>query len=282
MKIIEFRTQCRRSDILYLVPLGDIHIGTKNCDEKKLIETVEWIKNTPKAYVLGMGDYGEFVNYTDKRYDPSNLSPFLYGHMDDLAKTQADHLLKILEPISGRFIGLIEGNHDDTIRQRYHLNIVDYMCGCLGVPNLSSICMIRWIIHRNEHSSKSVVIWASHGFGAGKQSGGSINALKSVAKDFEADIFLMGHTHKKICEDADRLYITLNGEPQLKAKKQLFGITGTFYKTYEVNSRSYCEKSAYPPTPTGVLKIIVEPFKRSWNKDRQCNTDDPPHLHISA
>ena len=86
MKVIQYETKVpSRSTVLYLVPLGDVHWGTKNCDEDKFLEIVQWIKKTPNAYTILMGDMAEYINLNDPRFDPCNLHPTCRDHLDNLA-----------------------------------------------------------------------------------------------------------------------------------------------------------------------------------------------------
>lgn len=277
MRLHEYSIKiAKRGDFIWLVPLGDIHIGVRNCSENEFLKVVDWIKQTPNAYWLGMGDHIEAINYSDKRFDPSNIHERFHGHLDDLVKYQAAHFVKLVEPIKGKCIGLLEGNHEDTIRNYYHVNIVDVMAHQLGTVNLTYTTMVRLNFKRENHR-RNVVVWASHGFGAGRYVGGKLNNLLQVAKDFLADIYLVGHTHELASMSRDHLAMTTSDTPRLQAHKRVYGITGSFLKTYEVDSRSYGEKKGYAPVRTGVLKIKIVPMGR-YNSD---GTDAPPDITIS-
>lgn len=278
MQVTEHKIQLKsRSDCFYLIPLGDIHLGTKNCDEEKLEKIIQYIKVNKNVYWIGMGDYIEAINYIDKRFDPANLHPRFQNKLDNLVTAQMQYVADLFNPIKKRCIGLLEGNHEETIRKDFQMSPVDYLAGALNVKNLGYVCMIRLTVCRP--STQKIIVYATHGFGAGRYAGGKVNNLLSIGKDFDADIYLAGHTHEKVGIDRDRLVMTLRGEPRLYAKKQLYAITGSFFKTYQQDSKAYTEKKGYPPTPTGVVKIKIEPFRneRINNKD----VDLPAHYHIS-
>lgn len=282
MKCSEYRitlNNCR--EFVYLIPLSDLHIGTINCDIGKLKATIDWIKRTPNAYWIGMGDYAEFIAHTDKRFDPASLAIDFRGSLDNLHIAQCDYLYKLLNPIHSRCVGLLEGNHEATIRDRYHISVVDYLATRLNTKNLTYTAMLRLMFGvNNGKATDSVIIYASHGFGGGINPAAPLNRLMQMSGKFDADIYLAGHTHRKICGDLDILEMNRRGEPRLMERKQLFGICGTFYKTYEDNSRSYAERNGASPTPTGTLKIRIEPFRtqRINGPSRSVR----PHLHISA
>ena len=283
MNLHYFETLCKgRGDKINFVPLGDIHLGTKNCDEEKLLETIDWIKKTPNTYWLGMGDVAEFINYTDDRFDPKNLHSRFERCLDNLHYEQINYIGKLLSPIKDKCMGLLEGNHEDKLRLKYHASVIDILAYKLETVNLGYTCLIKWIFKRKtgDHGAgREVVIYATHGYGGGGR-GSKINKVIAIAKDFEADIFLFGHVHEKTGVSREKLCIIGRKDSlKLVSQKKIFAITGTFYKTYEVGSKSYGEKVGYPPTPTGVIKITIEPFRNQKINGRA--VDLPPHIHIS-
>lgn len=276
MNIADYTIECKsRSDVFYLIPIGDIHYGTKNCDIKKLEGLISWIAANKNVYWLGLGDMIEAINYSDKRFDPQNILPELQNSLDNLPSAQAFQLAKKFNVIKDRCIGLMEGNHEETVRLKYHLSVTDLMADKLNTRNLGYVCMIR-LYFRRLGRNRPVIVYATHGFGGGRMVGSKINNLINIARDFEADIYLAGHVHEKIGCDRERLEVNKSGKARLYARKKVFGITGCFYKTYEVGCKSYGEKQQYSPTPMGVLKIIIEPYRQTMS-----DFETPAHIHIS-
>ena len=268
-----------RGEVVNLVPISDIHYGAKNCDKDKLKETVEWIRKEPNTYWLDMGDNCEYINYTDKRFQADNVdSDFKISDLAKLHEAQTNNIIKILSPIKDKCIGILEGNHEVTISEKYLTNPTDVIAHALSVPNLSYTAMVRLLFARCGKTHSHVDIFAWHGAGSAKTDGAAINLISSKASQFSADIFLMGHVHRKVCNDRDILHMNRSGV--LMEKKQLFGVCGTFYRTYANHSSCYAEKAGYSPTPTGVLKIRIEPFRTKLINGRQ--EESSPHLHISA
>ena len=64
-----------RSDVFRLVPIGDVHLGAAACDESRLVEVVKGIAADDRAYWVGLGDYCEFINMQDRRFDARTLAP---------------------------------------------------------------------------------------------------------------------------------------------------------------------------------------------------------------
>ena len=282
MQLMEYVIPMKsRSEFIYLCPIGDIHDGTPNFDEKKFLDTIEWIRKTPNAYALGMGDYAEFINYSDKRFDPHGILPRYMNNLGNLAMEQCRWIVKKFTPIRERIIGLIGGNHEQAILERYHFDPMAYICGQLIVPNLQYSALIRLKFVVREHNSRFVTIWAHHGHGTGRTTGSAINNLKKKSEDFDADIYLMGHVHKSINEIAPKLHLQgFGNDIRIAEGVKLYAITGTFYKAYEKGQSSYSEKAGYSPTPTGITKIRIEPFrKKRLSNDRI--VDLPARISVS-
>lgn len=257
----EYTIPCNsRSNWFVLVPIGDLHAGIKNFAENDLREVIEYVRKTPNAYWLGMGDYAEFINYTDKRFDPYNISDWCMDSLDNLAQKQAEYICGLFEPIKNKCIGLIEGNHEETIRLKYHFSVVDYMASMMKTVNLTDCSWIRLKFKREPQGVRNVIVFAAHGSSAAIKLGGKINKITDIGNFFEADIYLMGHVHDRTSAYRPRLYITDKGEPRIYDRQKLFVLTGTFFKTYQEFTRSYGAKKLYPPTPMGVEKIRIEPF----------------------
>jgi len=76
-----------------------------------------------------------------------------------------------------------------------------------------------------------------------------------IARDFDADIYLIGHTHELL---GFRKIKLVNDGDGMRGKKLIFALTGSFLKTYLLNSHSYGEASLYPPSKTGIVSILID------------------------
>lgn len=268
-----------RSDKFVLIPLGDTHFGYIGVDEDKFDAIVDYIARTPNVYVLGMGDYSECINMSDIRFDPRFVAPWCRDKLDDLVKTQAKYFVKKVWKIRKKIIGLIGGNHEDLIRRRYHQDIMGSICVDLGVPNLSMTTMIRLQFSRQKHSTKTVKIYAMHGYGGARTETGSLNKILNKGKEFDADIYLMGHDHFFVSTSKIQIAMTQSDPPVAVEHKRIFAVTGSFRLAYPNSSYSdYAEQKGYPPVRTGCHKIVIEPFRKVYTDGRKIET--LPHLHI--
>jgi hypothetical protein len=108
--------------------------------------------------------------------------------------------------------------------------------------------------------------------------GGSLNTVQQMAECALADIYLMGHDHKKSIGMSSRLMLT-DGRSgiNVKEKKVLYARTGSFLKGYEPDKPSYVAKALLNPTDLGTVKIELTPKAVQSFVHRRRATDQ---LHI--
>jgi len=282
MKCYNFRIPCEgRGDVFSIIPMGCVHLGNDNSEKEKFKNMVDYIKNKEKTYWVGMGDYCDFINYKDKRFDPGTIDQkYSIKSLKTLHQEETKEMAEILKPIANKCIGLVEGNHEQTIDRDYLFNPVDYLATELNTVNLSYISIVSLLFDRGSHSTRGVDIFLWHGDGSVANDGGALNKVMRLESKFDADIYLMAHVHRKVCGTRIKHFKTRSKVPLLLQKKKLFGVTGTFLSTYQQDKKSYGEKPAYDPTPIGVLKITIEPFVKQRIGNRK-SIELPPNMHIS-
>lgn len=265
-----------RKDEIKITPIGDVHIGGRDCDKKLLEQCVEKIASEDNHYWLGMGDFGEFINYRDKRFDPSELDDELkIKDLADLAKCQSDMIARRLLPIKDKCLGLLSGNHEETIRLRHDQDIHWNLCNAMYSPEnkwgmqsanaldlgYSSIIRVRIFRSSKEAGGNGggnpLFIYAHHGSGGGRKSGSKINRLEDAALTFPyCHIYVMGHVHDRAAWLKPALHIAERSDTIIQ-KWRAFGITGTFKKTYQQDAMGYGEKLMLPATALGVITFSV-------------------------
>ncbi len=251
------------------MPISDIHIGSAGCDIRKLLETIKYIQDSPNRFWLGVGDYCECINISDHRFDPYSIDPrYNIPMLSRLIDTQKEDFMSYLDPIKDKCLGLLTGNHEETIRLRYHHDLLYEVCekwnmrGCnIGYDGFIRLRFIRNKSTDSKPSSHVFVIYASHGFGSSRTSGTKVNRLEGVAHSFDADIIILAHEHKKvIAPPIIKLGLTERGD--LVQHKQMAVMSGSFKKSYVQGATSYEEKTGYPPSDLGTVKIIITPATR--------------------
>jgi hypothetical protein len=251
---------------IYLIPFGDIHRSSPMCHEDKWLEFVDWAKTKKRAYFLGMGDYDDMAStseraiLTDKKLHDSSLQT-----LERLYMTHTERFAKELKFMNGRMIGLLEGNHyaefqNGTTSTQKLAELLD--CKYLGVSSFIRLSFPY------EGKRTSIDIWAHHGKGAARLIGGSLNKVQQMGESAEADIYLMGHDHKKTVGLVTKLTLDAGGgKLKLHHRKQLYARTGSFLKGYEDDKVSYVADAAMSPTDLGVVKIELTPRRERKDGD---------------
>jgi len=249
---------------VYLMPFGDIHRNAPNCHKDKWLEFLDWAKHKGRCYFLGMGDYDDLAS-TSERMILSNkgLHDSTKKTLDDLYLTNTELLYNEIQFMQDNMIGLMEGNHygefiNGTTTTQKLAELLK--CKYLGVSTFIRLSF--------EYSGKrtSLDVWAHHGKGNSRYLGGSLKRVEDMSALAEADIYLMGHDHKKSVGYMDRLVLKNgHGGITLHHRKQLMARTGSFLKGYEPDSVSYVADAAMNPTNLGVVKIELTPKVKAGN-----------------
>lgn len=273
MEILKYRIPYRsRTDVFKIYFVADQHIGSAGCDKEKILADIDIIKNDPMAYWIQGGDSIDAVVLTDtKRFDPRALT---VSRLDDIVMEEADEWLEMYAPIANRCIGILDGNHEESIRKNYHIDIVRYLCKNMCTNYLGDVSFIKLLFERKKgnltegNGSKSDVssidIFAAHGNISGG-GGRKVNKLEDLMSKFTADVYMLAHGHEKVTRSATKLSLNHSGELRLVQRKTVSFMTGSYLRTYQVGCKGYGEKSLYSPSDLGMVGFYVKPNTHNGN-----------------
>lgn len=265
MEVVDKVINCGRSDRFTIHPLGDIHMGTQHCAESAIQQRVADIKGDKTAYWLGMGDYMEAILPNDKRFDHGGLADWVVR--DDILESERKRVVALFKPIASQCLGLLTGNHEETIHMNGEGDVTRHLCSDLNVPYLSAAAFINLRFNRN-NAKHHFRIHAWHGAGAAQSYGGRLMRLMALVNDVEADIYLMGHLHTIMQHTPERL-ICRNS--RVKSVQLVAAITGSWMKTYtqpktgEHLSSGYGERRGYKPSAIGAPTIHIHPDRGTFS-----------------
>ena len=253
---------------IYLFPFGDMHRFAPLCDLEKWLEFLEWAKNKPNAYFIGMGDYDDLASWSERKALMNTcLHETTQQTLDDIFVSRVNKLCEEIGFMKGKLIGLVEGNHHGILQSG--MTTTQMMCDKLKCKYLGVSAFIRLSFEMRGSVRSCIDMWVHHGKGASRMVGGSLNTVEQMAQISNAQICLMGHDHKKSVGFLTSLYLTDGGgNINLHHRKTLLGRTGSFLKGYVDNCPSYVARGAMRPTDLGVLKIELTPKRdRKQGKD---------------
>lgn len=180
---------------------ADEHLGDTCCDVKRLMQRIEYVKNTPSAYCILNGDIIDNATKTSigSVYD-SELNP-----MNQLQKA-----VEIFEPIKDKIICITHGNHENRTYKSEGINLSSLLARQLGLHDkytpTSAVLFIRlgesMKGKESNGSGKRRQIcytgYVLHGSGGGRKEGGKINRLADMASIIDTDFYIHSHTHLPI------------------------------------------------------------------------------------
>ena len=242
---------------------GDTHIGTIHCVEHEIKRKVNEIKNSENTYWLGMGDYAEFITPKDKRFDPSLKSIAEWVEPDNLGHSQTKRLTELFTPIKHKCLGLLYGNHENSIRIYNHENVQQNLCDALGVDNLGYSCFIRFHFQRENSTERHLITGAfTHGSSGAITEGAKLMALMRWMKSMDADIYGYAHLHDYLEKSYSRMVVvdTKGDTGKIKSKVVSGVTTGSWFRTYTQGIQaSYGEQKCYPPTEICCAMFTINP-----------------------
>jgi len=236
--------------------IGDVHEGAANCRTDLLQKAIDMIRDTEDAYWIGMGDMVDCINYHDRRFNVREVdSKYRVTDLDNLPKMQADMLIEMLTPIKDKCIGLLTGNHEDTMRQYNGFDILSYLCLSLGATYLGkkayvSIGAIVSELRNRPYFMIDMCVGHGNGGGGGKTAGGAINKCFDYMQWETADVHVVGHSHSMCVRSA--LRNCLRGDTLVKTKI-FYGVNGSFLMKSSLSADSYFEDGVGMETVPGML-----------------------------
>ncbi len=281
-----------KADEFKIVYFSDLHWMAKACAEKEVLRQRDEILNDPFTFWIGGGDYGEFIGFGDaKRFDPDAVADHVkVSDLARLGKKTYEAIAELFRPIAHKCLGLIVGNHEKQyMRRMQQEDLHGWLCTELDVPNLGYSCFMDVMFclvsgptgpnfprlearrppRRGEvrHAdTSSFRVFCHHGAGAAQTKGGKINRLAAFMRNFDADIFFMGHVHDQM--GARLTPLTANADcTEIAHHTKLGVISGSYLKTYAQGVTTYGEMKGYEPVTLGAAWVKVKPSTRElWGR----------------
>lgn len=238
----------KEKDKVNIYFIGDIHAGSVTCQKNELRKTINLIKKDPRARVVLMGDYGEYITETDtRRYDLNCVDPKL-----DTPHKQTDYIYKLLNPIKDKIYGVLRGNHEATFakynKEEYEdtdfLDEADFLACGLDVRYLGDLGIIELKINKQIYN-----IVVTHGIGCSTKLSGQLAALNKIIDNFDTvpDLVAMGHVHS--LQTIVNPKLNFNFETKIKH----LALTGSYFKTYIEGNINYASSNLYGTLPIGCV-----------------------------
>jgi hypothetical protein len=260
-------------DTFKLIPFGDVHRDSDMHAHRKWQEFLEYGESQKNALFLGMGDYCDGISTSERMViNNGGLHDTTRRSIANMYQKATKTLVNELSFMRGRLIGLLGGNHYYEFGEGSTTDHV--LADALGTRFLGVSSLIRIAVKRpNGNTVVNFDIFAHHGKGGGSTAGGTFNTIEKMAATAEADLYLMGHDHKKGCVPG-HTRIRLTSSPSSRTGLDIIehttwlGRTGSFLKAYEDGRVSYNVDAGRSACSLGWIELDIT-FVRERRDGRQ-------------
>ena len=191
MKVIKIDLP-RELDKIELHTFADEHIGDEHSDIKRVMQRIEYVKNTPNAYCIMNGDIMDNATKTSI----GDTYTQVFNPMEQLAKA-----VELFEPIKDKILCITHGNHENRTYKKEGVNLSYLIAKQLGIADkytpTSAVMFVRFGSGQaHNHSRKQCYsIYVLHGSGGGRKEGAKAIRLADMASIIDTDIYIHSHTH---------------------------------------------------------------------------------------
>ena len=198
MKIIKIDLP-RELESVELHTFADEHIGDEHSDIKRVIERIEYVKNTPNAYCILNGDLMDNATKTSI----GDTYTQVFNPMEQLAKA-----VELFAPIKDKILCITHGNHENRTYKKEGINLSRLIADQLGLGDrytpTSAVLFIR--LGEEAHGRKETngsgknrqicyTLYVLHGSGGGRKEGAKAIRLADMSAIIDTDVYIHSHTH---------------------------------------------------------------------------------------
>lgn len=249
MKYIQANISEELSEI-FIFPIGDLHIGSPHFDKKELEKQLKEVdKNRDKARIIIMGDLAETAL-------KDSVGAGVYEQQEN-AQQQMMTAKVLLYPYRDIIDGIVTGNHEERTYKNSGFDLMLYFAQMMELEDkyMRYQGVVKYTVSKRNFN---VSVW--HGSGGGSTPGGAMNRLQKQADTVFADLYLMGHVHRRQAHTKS-LYVPDDKHNKIDLMKQVFVVTGSAL-THET---SYAEMAGFSPTEKGFPKITLSVLREKKN-----------------
>lgn len=257
-----------------IYPLGDQHCASKNHDEERYKETLSELRKDPDGYFVMLGDEHDLASFGERKaIRAANLHESTLHDLDQRALQKCRDFVEMHKWMGDRLLFMIQGNHYWTFSSSSKSDGIEPgMSSTQWIANQLGTRWAGWLTYhrisvrrpgwKNAGKQMTVDIVASHGKAGGKLVGTAYNQVSELRGIFPgADIYLMGHDHKRGAVPDSTLHVPHSGHGCgliVKQRRQWMVRTGSFLKGYVPNEAGYIVGRLLRPAELGNVKLDVK------------------------
>ena len=167
---------------LRVYAIGDVHVGSREFNERTVRRKIEIIKNDSFGVVSLCGDLGDYgLKNSKTNVYQETMSPI----------AQRDYIYELFEPIKDKIIACVPGNHEERLVREVGICPMYDLCVLWGIPEIyrENIAITRLVFGKLKgQQQNSFVGLTTHGTTRNKHK-------KFIAGFDGIDFAISGHTH---------------------------------------------------------------------------------------
>lgn len=189
----------RELESVELHVFADEHIGDEHCDIKRVMERIEYVKNTPNAYCILNGDLMDNATKTSI----GDTYTQVFNPMGQLERA-----VELFTPIKDKILCITQGNHENRTYRKEGINLSRLIADQLGIADryspTSAVVFLRFGEtsrgKKETNGSGNIrkicyTLYVLHGSGGGRKEGAKAIRLADMASIIDTDIYIHSHTH---------------------------------------------------------------------------------------
>lgn len=224
-----------------IVILSDWHKGHKNFNKEVLDQFIKYMKLYPNSRILLLGDMLECA--TKKSIGAGCFE------QDMGIQKQLEWLVYTFKPYKDNIDLIVDGNHENRIKNDSDVNILKIFNDNLGIDSYSGYSgLIQYSIGDQIYS-----IYGNHGSGSGSTISTAVNSLKKMSNVCLANIYVQGHFHKRFYSSKELIVPIVGGYKKIN---QYFISNGSALS----HNNGYADASQLEAYPLGMTVINLNPI----------------------
>lgn len=264
MRLLTRRIDYTPGQTFTLYPIGDVHLGSANCDKNLFDATIKAVRDDPDAMWIGLGDMVESIAPNDKRWNAGGVDEAIVNlaSQDRIGDVYVDKLADKLAPIADKLLVYSDGNHEASFAKHYYTNLSVRVLDAIGRSDAYSewATLTRLAFECGTHRTR-IRVFSHHGWQGGRMDGAKVNESRRLMAYVEADLYLTGHSHSKFVVPNTRLTVNPSWT-HWDAETCYVAHCGSYLRTLQLGHVGYAERAGYPPTTLGGVRFRLRPQVR--------------------
>jgi len=255
--------------------LSDLHLDASDHDDEALTADLDAAKSIGARISINGDIFDAIVPSDRKRHHPSvsRADP----DRDDIFNQLVEGGVNRLAPVADLIDVISPGNHERSVLKYHHIDLVSMLVYGLNQrrdPKLPPIhqgsyrgyqrYVFKW---ESGNSCIQFVVFRHHGTGgAAPVTGGSLD-LDRIRKDFDADLYWIGHKHSGISRPFTR--VSLGSQGRLRVRQQRGVMSAGYKRQFSLESPEHNGDIAdfgeqfYQLSQTGAQWVYVEAHRKA-------------------